>query len=453
MQRKNNSNVINGENSSSKKFYHSLDPCTGKALWDAPVATKQDMEDSVLAARESFEKWRKVPFGEKVKLLEEFGKGLKPHYQQFTELLMRENGKPKRLAGFETASACGDAFDFFLSQELPETTITLPDREVKLKYVPVGVVVAICPWNFSLGQASLKFLPALAAGNTVILKPSPFVPYSALKLVEVARQFLPPGVLQVLGGDDQLGPWYTSHPGVDKISFTGSTATGKKVLQSCANTMKGGGNDACIVCPDVEINAIADELLLGAFFNTGQVCTATKRLFVHKDIYPQMLQAISSALKRLKVGGPEEEGVMIGPLQNKMQFEKMKIVYEEVAKGWPTVVDNPPSDSLLMTEEQMGPILPMQPWTEEEDVIWRANDSDMGLGGSVWSKDVDRTQIIADSLDTGSVFITSMPKTSIRVPLSGHKESGLGAEGGPWSLQTHCNQKAYHRFTTQGDSH
>jgi len=356
--------------------------------------------------------------------------------------------------------------------KLPEEELKLPDRNVKLTYVPLGIVVAICPWNFPLGQASLKFLPALAAGNTVILKPSPFVPYSALKIIEIAQQFLPPGVLQVLGGGDDLGPLLTAHPDVNKITFTGSTVTGKRVMQACAGTLKRvtlelGGNDACIVCPDVDVDAIAGEIALGAFFNTGQVCTGTKRLYVHKDIYPQMLKALSKATKELKVGGPEEEGVMIGPLQNKMQFDKIKAVYEEVEKGkfavekgqevgpkgfflQPTIIDNPPNDASIMIDEQMGPIVPMQPWSDEEDVIKRANGTDMGLGGSVWSKDLDRAQRIAEALDTGSVFLNSMPKTAIEVPFSGHKSSGLGIEGGPWSLQTYCNQKAYHHFTGAG---
>jgi len=229
-------------------------------------------------------------------------------------------------------------------------------------------------------------------------------------------------------------------------------------------TLELGGNDACIVCPDVDVDAIAAELVLGAFFNTGQICTATKRVYIHKDIYPQLLKAMSTATKNLKVGGPDEPGVMIGPLQNKMQYDKVKGLYEDNVEGkfttevggsveglkgfflQPTIVDAPPEESRIMLEEQMGPIVPTQSWTDEADVIKRANDSTMGLGASVWSNDAKRAQSIADQLDAGTIFINSMPKLSIRVPFSGHKESGIGVEAGHTALLSYTNHKAYHYF-------
>ncbi|KAI9735360.1 MAG: hypothetical protein M1818_006555 [Claussenomyces sp. TS43310] len=459
-------NIIDGKNRSSKEFYHGLDPTTGEKLWDVPVATKQDTDDAVAAARKAFKTWGQTPFEERRKVLLEFGKSLKDYLGDFEELLIKENAKPRQFARGEVNSSCVEGVEFFrepfpINLNLPEETIEESDRTVVIKCVPIGVVAAICPWNFPLGQVNMKFLPALLAGNTVIIKPSPFTPYSALKVVELAQQYLPPGVLQVLGGGDQLGPWLVAHPDVDKISFTGSIATGKKIMESAAKTLKRvtlelGGNDACIICPDVDVDAIAAELVLGAFFNTGQICTATKRVYIHKDIYKQALQAIQKATKDLQVGAPTTKGVMIGPLQNKMQFEKVKGYYQEggledgdTGKGFflkPTIVDSPPEDSRIMVEEQMGPILPTQSWSDQEDVIQRANDSSMGLGASVWSKDTKRAQTIADRLDAGTIFINSMPKLSIRVPFSGHKESGIGVEAGHTAMLSYCNQKAYHYF-------
>jgi len=237
-------------------------------------------------------------------------------------------------------------------------------------------------------------------------------------------------------------------------------------MESASKTLKRvtlelGGNDACIVCPDIDVEKIAAELVLGAFFNTGQICTATKRVYIHKDIYPQMLKAMNKAAADLKVGNPITKGVMIGPLQNKMQYDKVKELYAEShitpelapdvkeLGGFflqPTIVDAPPETSRIMVEEQMGPIVPTQSWTDEADVIKRANDSSMGLGASIWSKDKERLQRIADQLDAGSLFLNSMPKMSIRIPFSGHKESGLGVEAGHTALLTYCNHKAYHYF-------
>jgi acyl-CoA reductase-like NAD-dependent aldehyde dehydrogenase len=454
-------NVVDGKNRSSDTFYQGINAATGEKLWDVPVASKQDTEDAILAARHAFKSWSAKPFEERRTILKKLGEGLKPYLDDFEELLLKESAKPRIFARGEVDSACVEGLEYWLSQSLPEQTLQEPDRKVVLKYVPLGVVAAILPWNFPLGQANMKFLPALLAGNTVIIKPSPFTPYSALKVVEIAQKFLPPGVLQVLGGDDKLGPWLVAHPGVDKISFTGSVATGKKIMEAASKTLKRvtlelGGNDACIICPDVDVDGIASQLVFGAFFNTGQICTATKRIYIHQDIYPQMLAALQKATDDLSTGDPTQKGVMIGPLQNKMQYDKVKTLYKESnldegfsGKGFylkPTIVDSPPESSKLMLEEQMGPIVPTQSWTDEADVVARANDSSMGLGGSIWTKDPERAQRLADGLETGSVFINSSPKTSIKIPFSGHKESGIGVEAGSTAMLAYCNQKAFHYF-------
>jgi len=222
-----------------------------------------------------------------------------------------------------------------------------------------------------------KIVPGLLTGNTVIVKPSPFTPYSALKFVEMSQKFLPPGVLQALNGDDRLGPMMTEHPGIEKISFTGSIATGKRIMMSSAKTLKRvtlelGGNSACIVCPDVDVNKVAPLVALGAFFNSGQLCVASKRLYVHTDIYKEFQEALLNVVKSWKVGPAGEPGMMLGPVQNEMQYNIVKGFFEDCAvNGYqfalggeigdaggfsvqPAIVDNPPHSSRIVSEEPFG---------------------------------------------------------------------------------------------------
>lgn len=247
-----------------------------------------------------------------------------------------------------------------------------------MTHIPMGIIAAICPWNFPLAIAMNKIGPALVTGSCIIVKPSPFTPYSVLKFAEIAQQFLPPGVLQALNGDEKLGPLITEHPGIHKISFTGSSATGKRVMQSAAKTLKMvtlelGGNSATIVCPDVDVVKVAPSVAIGAFFNSGQLCVATKRLYVHKDIYKELLEEIVKVVKGWKTGpAMEESGVMLGPVQNEMQYNIVKGFFEDCAtngyefalpgdvgtgEGFviqPAIIDNPPDSAKIVREEQFG---------------------------------------------------------------------------------------------------
>lgn len=211
------------------------------------------------------------------------------------------------------------------------------EKIVTTRYVPLGVVGAICPWNFPLVLSIGKIAPAVLAGDCIIIKPSPYTPYTSLKEVELAQEIFPPGVVQVLGGSDALGPMLTSHPDIAKISFTGSIATGKKIMAACAGTLKRvtlelGGNDAAIVLPDVDIEKTAPEVAMGAFFNSGQVCVATKRIYIHEKIYRPFVDAMVKFTENLKVGKSNDEGVMLGPIQNSMQYNKVKQFFEDSKK-------------------------------------------------------------------------------------------------------------------------
>ncbi|KNA98361.1 aldehyde dehydrogenase (NAD+) [Fusarium oxysporum f. sp. lycopersici 4287] len=347
--------------------------------------------------------------------------------------------------------------------ELPEDVIEDDDkRTIITRYVPIGVVGAIIPWNFPFLLAASKITPALLTGNVVIIKPSPFTPYCGLKLVELAQQSFPPGVVQSLSGDDRLGPWLTSHPGIDKISFTGSSTTGKLVLQSAAGTLKRvtlelGGNDPAIIFPDVDVDKVAEKVALYSFLNSGQICIALKRIYVHESIYEQFRDAMVKHIKTYTLGDGSQEGISHGPVQNSMQYEKVKTFFEDIEKqGWkvatggridpspgyfitPTVIDRPPEDSRIVVEEPFGPIVPLLSWKDEEDVIARANNSPMGLGASIWCNDLKKAEKAAREMQAGSVWINTHFDLSPMAPFGGHKESGLGVEWGTNGLKELCN--------------
>jgi acyl-CoA reductase-like NAD-dependent aldehyde dehydrogenase len=268
--------------------------------------------------------------------------------------------------------------------------------------------------------------PALITGNTFIMKPSPYTPYCDLKLGELAARIFPPGVVQVLSGDDNLGPWITEHPGIDKVAFTGSIATGKLVAASCAKTLKRctlelGGNDAAIVCADVNIEKCLPKIATMSFLNSGQICMLTKRIYIHESIYDEFRdKMVQWTQDNIKTGGGTEEGVVVGPVQNKMQFDKVKDMYDQIEKcNWktalagsagqsrdgyfitPAIIDNPPEDSRIVVEEPFGPIVPLLKWSDEADVLDRANALRTGLGASVWSKDLARAERMARQLEAG----------------------------------------------------
>lgn len=334
----------------------------------------------------------------------------------------------------------------------------------------MGVVAAICPWNYPMVLAIAKVAAALLTGNCVIIKPSPYSPYDMLKVVELVQDVTPPGVLQALNGDDKLGPLMVAHPGISKISFTGSSATGKRIMEMAAKTLKSvtlelSGNDAAIICPDVDVQAIAPMVALGAYFNSGQLCIGTKRIYVHETIYDDFLQAFINVVKSWKVGPSTMEGAMLGPIQNEMQYNIVKRFFEDSAKNGykfalgdgtfpkgegyvvqPAVVDNPPDNSLVVKEEAFGPIVPLVKWSSEADVIERVNSTNTGLGGSVWSGDIEYAQKLARQMDTGSVWINSFGKPVPQGYLAGRKESGINGEWGIDGLLGYCNVQTIHCY-------
>lgn len=300
--------------------------------------------------------------------------------------------------------------------------------------------------------------------------PSPFTPYTGLKLVELAQEIFPPGVVQAVGGNNELGALLTLHPDIAKISFTGSIATGKKVMEASAKTLKRvtlelGGNDASIILPDVDVKKIAPEVVMGAFQNSGQVCVATKRIYIHESIYKEFLEEMVKFTKTIKVGNPDDGDNLLGPIQNAMQYEKVKGFFaDSKAKGYkfaagepdvaaskgffiqPTIIDNPPNDSQIIAEEPFGPIVPTQPWSDLDEVIARANNTNTGLGACVWGKDIKKASAIARRLEAGSVFVNSYEKPTPQAIFGGHKESGIGGEWGKTGLLAFMNAHVIHVY-------
>lgn len=429
------------------------DPATGEIFAYAPDCSRQQLDEAVAAARRAFDGWRQVPFEERRALLGQMADRIQHHAVELGALLTREQGKPLAAAARELDSTVR----FLRGQctlTLPETVNEDgPQRRSVTRRVPIGVIAALAPWNFPVLLAWWKVIPALLTGNTVVLKPSPLTPLTVLRIAEIMCDLLPPGVLNVVSGGDDLGPWLSAHDGVDKVSFTGSTATGKRIMAGAAPTLKRltlelGGNDAAIVLPDVDVEAVVPSLFWSAFTNSGQVCIATKRLYVHADIYDAFAQALVRYARTVVMGPGTQAGTQLGPVQNRRQYESvLKLIDETLSAGHPilyqgdrpadagyfvplTIFDNPPEDSRVVQEEAFGPVLPLLRYDSIDEAVRRANASPYGLAGSVWSSDEALALDVAARLHTGTVWINEFQYLSPLAPFAGHKASGLGTEHG-----------------------
>ncbi|CAK7236840.1 hypothetical protein SCUCBS95973_009746 [Sporothrix curviconia] len=443
-------NIIGNQREGADVSAASTDPSTGTKLWDVPVATSEDVEAAVQWANYASPAWSATPIKTRCLLVTQLRDAYKANYDGFLDLIIAECGKTRPLAEGEVNEVLA-LFDHHLHLSIREEDERIEDEEriIITRHTPVGVVAAICPWNFPLVLSVGKILPALLTGCCIIVKPSPYTPYSALKVAELAASIFPPGVLQAVGGD-LAGPLLVNHPRVNKIAFTGSSATGKKVLAAAAGTVKRvtlelGGNDAAIILPDVDIASVAPEVVLGSFIFSGQVCLAIKRVYVHDDIYQDFVRAMVDAAAKLVVGKPRDARTTLGPMQNAMQYGKVRDLIQDCkdqgytfalgppslddAAGFyisPSIVDNPPDTARIVVEEQFGPVLPVLRWRDEADVIARANEGVSGLGSSVWSSDRANAERIGRHMQTGSVFINSWAKTTPRGTLAASFE-GTGA--------------------------
>jgi len=322
---------------------------------------------------------------------------------------------------------------------------------------PLGVVAAITPWNFPIILVMNKMGPALITGNTMVIKPAPTTPLTTLLLGEICAQILPAGVVNVVCDQNDLGALLTSHKDVAKVAFTGSTATGKKVMASAAEgvkrvTLELGGNDAAIVLDDVDARQVARKVYGGAMANAGQICVAIKRAYVPASMYEDFCDELATLANAAVVDDGAKQGTTVGPIQNRMQFEKVKALLEDAkARGTviaggealdrpgyfmpPTIVRDLDDDAPLVREEQFGPVLPVIKYSDASDAVARANASDYGLGGSIWAKDSDKAWDLAAGMDSGTVWINKHADLQPHLPFGGAKFSGLGSELGEEGLK------------------
>ena len=443
--------LIDGEALPGSGTLEVINPATGAVFAQAPAAGRDELDRAVAAARRAASSWRELSFAERRACIERMAQVLREHQAELARLLTLEQGKPLAQARDEITRAATQSEG--MARIALDTEVLTDDRErhIELRYVPLGVVGIITPWNAPINLAAGPLTAALYTGNTVVLKPSPYTPLTTLALAQLLRGVFPRGVLNVLAGGDELGEWMTAHPGIDKISFTGSVETGKKVMASAAATLKRltlelGGNDAAIVLDDVDPQAIAPKLFFAAFVNSGQVCMAVKRVYAHERIYDALCEALAREARKAQVGDGLDPQTQLGPIQNREQYERVVGLIEdtrraggrilaggEVPRGAgyflpPTIVAGLDESSRLVREEQFGPILPILKFTDEEDALRRANATRYGLSGSVWSRDPQRAAALAARLEVGTAWVNQHRATSATVPFGGAKESGLGRQ-------------------------
>ena len=447
-------NLINGEMVETGEWMDVVNPANEEVIGQVPACGADELDRAVAAARAAFKTWKNTSFEERQAVCMAISATIKENADELFRLLTSEQGKPHDQAQGEIFGAAGMAAG---QATLKIEEVISEDSDTRLsrtRRVPVGVVGGIVPWNFPVMMAFQKIVPALMAGCTIVLKPSPFTPLATLRIAELIADKVPAGAVNIITGEDSLGPLITEHADIDKITFTGSTATGKKIMEGASADLKRitlelGGNDASIVMPDADPKKVAEQLFWASFANAGQICIAAKRVYIHEDIYDELSQAIADYAAQVKVGDGSEQGTGVGPIQNKKQYERvLELIEDAKDNGYKfllggdndpsgtgyfvplTILDNPPEDARIVAEEQFGPVMPLMKFSSEEEVIERANNSEYGLAGAVWTADTDKGVEIAEQLETGTVWVNEALHLSPFAPFGGHKQSGFGAEYG-----------------------
>lgn len=427
-----------------------VNPATEQVFATVSQASEAQAEQAIQAAKRAFPAWAKTPIEERRKCLERLADLVAANANDLARLLTQEQGKPLPEAQGEMAWTEG-YLRHYATLDIPSRVIQDDEQGfIELRRKPLGVVAGIVAWNFPVLVACWKIGPATLAGNTIVVKPAPTTPAATLALASLAKDVFPAGVLNVIADDNDLGPYLTSHPDVAKVGFTGSTATGKRIMENSADSLKRltlelGGNDPAIVLDDVDVKMTAQNIFNNAFLNAGQVCIAVKRAYVHESIYDEMCNELTGLAEQAIVGDGLNQGTTIGPIQNKKQYDKVRNYLDQAAKdgnviaggevlsgeGYfvkPTIVRDVTDGNSIVDEEQFGPILPVIPFSDVDDVVARANNTEYGLGGSVWSLDEKRGLEIADRIESGSVWVNQHLNIGPHIPMAGFKGSGVGVE-------------------------
>ncbi|MCO6055568.1 aldehyde dehydrogenase family protein [Pseudomonas sp. MOB-449] len=464
--------------------FDTIDPSSEALIAKVAAASADDVNLAVRAARRAFDEgpWPQMSGSARAAVLRRIAQGIRDRQQELAELEVRDNGKPLPEALWDIGDTAG-CFDFYadLAEDLDshvEQPVALADERFSsvARKEPVGVAGAIIPWNFPMLMAAWKVAPALAAGCSMVLKPSELTPLTALELARIAdKAGLPAGVLNVVTGmGPDAGAPLAEHPGIDKLAFTGSVPTGSRIMQAAAKDIKNislelGGKSPFIIFADSDVEAAVEWIMFGIFWNQGQVCSATSRVLVQRDLYEPLLKRLKEEAEKVRIGNGLEEGVLLGPLVNKGQYDK---VLAAIARGreegarlvsggerptgfdqgfylQPTILADVSEDSWVWQEEIFGPVVCIRPFDNEAEALRSANDSRFGLAAAVMSKDLDRCERVARKLRAGIVWINCSQPTFTEAPWGGYKQSGIGRELGEWGLNNYLETKQITRFDSE----
>jgi acyl-CoA reductase-like NAD-dependent aldehyde dehydrogenase len=445
--------TIGGQAVSTERTFEVLNPADESVVAACPQGDVALLDRAVAAAAAAFPAWSALPDATRVAKLNEVAALIEQHLGELATLVTREQGKAQSGPGAKLeAGGCLAWTRVTAGLTLPEETIQDDAAgRIVIRRKPVGVVGSITPWNWPLMIATWHIMPAIRVGCTVVIKPSPYTPLSTLRLVELMNQVLPPGVVNVVTGDAEVGNRMATHPDIDKLVFTGSIRTGKKVMGNAADTLKRltlelGGNDAGVILPGTNIEPLLEKLFWGCFINGGQTCAALKRLYVHESQYEEVVSKFAQFMRGIPVGDGMDPNNLIGPLTNRMQLDIVaSYVDEAVQKGarvvvggvrpqgkgyfYPlTLVADVSDDMLLVKEEQFGPAMPIIKYRDVNEALARANALDVGLGGSVWGDDVQQASELAARLECGTAWVNQHGGLHPLAPFGGVKQSGIGVE-------------------------
>lgn len=458
--------LINGKSVGAENSIEVLNPATEAVIATVPEASPAQLDEAVAAARQALPGWSGQSLEQRRALILKIADRLEENIGELAQLLSEEQGKPiEGFAGLGAMFELGGSLAWIrytASLDLPVEVIQDNDEaRIEVHRKPVGVVGSITPWNYPLLITCWHIIPGLLAGCTVVAKPSEYTPLTVLKAMHLISDLLPPGVVNIVTGKGALGAAISSHSDIDKIVFTGSTRTGKRIMEAAADNLKRltlelGGNDAAIVLPDTNVAEAAGKIFATAMINNGQTCAALKRLYVHEDIYEEMCEALAGIAGSVKTG-PASESPDFGPIQNKMQYDRVCELAESakadgatfLTGGEPmpgpgyffpvTIVKDIPESSRLVQEEPFGPILPVVSFSDVEDALEKANAVSVGLGGSVWSSDVAVAQKLASRLECGTAWVNNHAMIQPDAPFGGVKQSGVGVEFGRYGLVEYTN--------------
>jgi acyl-CoA reductase-like NAD-dependent aldehyde dehydrogenase len=448
--------TIDGASTPGESAFGVVNPSTGEVFAEAPDCSREQLDLAMNAAQRAFPEWS-ADESSRVATMHDMATAIEKSVETLARVQTMECGRPFS-ASLKHLRGRGDRFRQYADLEVPRIVVQDDDDAViEIVRRPLGVIALIKPWNGPATNVLNAIGPALRAGNTVVFKPSPYTPLSALLIGEIVRDVVPPGVVNVVSGRDPLGQWMVEHPIPRGIGFTGSSATGRKVNEAAARDFKRcllelGGNDAAIVLDDVDPEELAAQLFWAAFNNNGQVCMAVKRAFVPEIIYDDVANALANLARKVKVGDVFDEETELGPLTNKMQFDRVsELVADALAHGAtalagshaierpgyffePTILTNLQEGFRIVDEEQFGPVLPLISYRDVDEAVTRANATPYGLGASVWSANSERAAEIAERLDSGTVWINTHQQVTDKAPFGGRKASGLGSQNGIYSV-------------------